>query len=216
MVVKSKKIIAKEFLLLMLAIGISIIYFFLTFAYNYYYKNEIKKASDKIITKQNYADSLMKTFEQKKYRLDEVQKNINELYSIINSSSLRGGFESYEELSSFLSKPENVSETFELINCYDDLQELFLDYEDFFSQVGIKETEKLTKTDSLEYKKGTKILEEVNIIEKNKKLYLLKLLTIKEQLKFSLYVFIILFIFLFVFRYIYNAILWSYKVLRSN
>ena len=214
--IKTKRIIAREFLIFILAIGISIISFLLTFTYNYYLNNEIKKASSAIIIEQNNADSLMKPFELKKIKLDKIQNNIKDLYSIMNSSSLKGSFSSYEELSIYLSEEKNVKDIFEGIISYKEFKKLFLGYDDFFSLVGTNEAEKLTKSDSLNYHKGKILLEEINSIEKNKKSYYSKLLSLKEQLMFSLYTFFVLIIFLFIFRHIYYAIKWSFYTLKKN
>ena len=210
-----RKIIAREFLLLMLTIAIGFLLFLLTFLYNYYHKIKYQSIATEIFAKQSYADSLMKPFESKTKRINEIHIKIKDMFDIINSSDLKGAFKNSEELISFLSQPENVKETFELINLSKDLKGSFANIDEFRSIVSLQPSEILTTIDSTSYRHGLNTKAEVKLLEKEKEIHNSKILSLSNQIKIASWTFFAAMTIFFFIRYIYYALKWSWKTLKE-
>jgi hypothetical protein len=92
MKLQTKKIIAREFLLLILAIGVGLVAFSCTYLYNFYQRTKSENLSNEISTNESIADSLNKPFDSK-------TKQYHLLYSKFNQNENvdPGDYETFEK-----------------------------------------------------------------------------------------------------------------------
>ena len=84
---QTKKIIAREFLMLVLLVLLSSIFYFSTFVYNYINENQKNQIKTEINKHKIIKDSLSRIIEQKKYAQDWFFKEVTNEYDVYNTQT---------------------------------------------------------------------------------------------------------------------------------
>ena len=214
MKLQTKKIIAREFLLLMLAIGIGLIGFLCTYLYNSYQRNKAQKLSDEITTKESIADSLSKPFDIKSKQIHLLYEKFN-----ANENVFPTDYESFlKNTWTNLSKLELKDNIAKSIKWDPRFKQLLRDV-GFNSSEELQnfiEENRLTKDDTLNSQIAKSYQQEIRLLESKRTDYNSYLLAFKGQIDFGICVFCISLIILFASRYIYYAIKWSIKTLKQK
>ena len=212
MKVRTKKIIAKEFILAVITLTISIIAFFITFPYDYNFNRKINKLNTSIDKMIKTADSLSADYDKKAdnqdYFFSEFNNKYGEFYKSKEELFIR--LDELLKKDSIKIKWEKVWDK-DLINLHISLgfpnSESFIN---FLSQNIITDNDRAFKneSDSLKIKiEGSKL--KINIFNSKK-------LTFADRINFSLMIFLCVIFFLFLLRYIFYGIQWSLKILKDD
>lgn len=212
---KTKKIIAKEFIILIIAIAIGLLSFVGTYIYNYLTINKENNLQKTIENKSLLADSLHKSYSSK----DEKQKWF---YNALNDKIDISGSEynTYDKLWKLF---QNILAKDSIKIRYDKIWTS--KQREIFASTGFETSEKLesflknnrfTQTDLDDNQKSLQIFSEVKSLKTKKDQVKNSVLNSNAQIKFSFRVLMIALIVLFGFRYIFYAIKWSVSTLKQK
>jgi hypothetical protein len=214
MKIETKKVIAREFLLFVLAVGLGILTYLSTFLYNYYQMNDSNKIKFEISRKQIIADSLMNPLLKKREKHAWFYRKNNEKVDLS-----RAEYNSPEKLWDIL---DNYEEDNLIIYKYQnkwskELKELLreIGFENAQELIEFIKANRISNTEKKNFEKGKKIELEINELGDNLIKRKSKILNSTRQLEIGLFAFCIAFSLLFAARYIYYSIIWSIEVLRA-
>ena len=211
----TKKIIAREFLIMILVLTIGLILFLCTYPYNAYKRNQVENKSIEISEKSKKVDTLSLSFKNK---IDQ-QNWFFEKYSNhwdISGDKINTSEKLWQRLD-FLALNDSIKYKWQ--NVWD--KELlafnkeigFTNPDEFKSFI---DKNRITKIDSSNYDSSLAINSEIALLTKNKKDYESEILSYNEQTEFGLKALIICFIILFGFRYLFYSLKWSLKTLKQK
>ena len=211
----TKKIIAREFLIMILVLTIGLILFLCTYPYNAYKRNQVENKSIEISEKSKKVDTLSLSFKNK---IDQ-QNWFFEKYSNhwdISGDKINTSEKLWKRLD-FLALNDSIKYKWQ--NVWD--KELlafnkeigFTNPDEFKSFI---DKNRITKIDSSNYDSSLAINSEIALLTKNKKDYESEILSYNEQTEFGLKALIICFIILFGFRYLFYSLKWSLKTLKQK
>lgn len=211
----TKKIIAREFLIIILVLTIGLISFLCTYPYNAYKRNQVEKKSIEISEKSKKVDTLSLSFknkiDQQNWFFDKYSNHWDISGDKINTSDKLWKRLDFLALNDSIKyKWQNVWDK-ELLAFNKEIG--FTNPDEFKSFI---DKNRITKIDSLNFDSSLAINSEIALLTKNKKDYESEILSYNEQIKFGLKVLIICFIILFGFRYLFYSLKWSLKTLKQK
>lgn len=211
----TKKLIAREFLIMILVLTIGLISFLCTYPYNAYKRNQVENKSIEISEKSKKVDTLSLSFKNK----IDLQNWFFEKYSNhwdISGDKINTSEKLWQRLD-FLALNDSIKYKWQ--NVWD--KELLA----FNKEIGFSNPDefksfidknRITKEDSSNYESSLAINSEIALLTKNKKDYESEILSYNEQTEFGLKALIICFIILFGFRYLFYSLKWSLKILKQK
>ncbi len=212
---ETKKIIAREFIMLVATVALAIVAFLGTYIYNFYQHNQVDKLNKRILDRTVIADSLAKSYNSKlanqKWFYDKNNEKVD-----LSDAEYNSPYKLWKRLydlsvkDSIKAKFENVW-TVEIKNL---LRELNLESPEKLKT--FIDNSRITQTDSSDFSKANIIYSELISIKSTKENQIDKVLDINKQLRFGLWTLIIGLICLFGIRYLYHAIKWSLKTLKQK
>ena len=211
----TKKIIAREFLILTLILTVGIFSFLFTYPYNAYKRYQVQNINTEISKKRDKADTLSLSFtnkiNQRKWYFEKYSNKWDISGDEINTSD-----KLWKRLD-FLALNDSIK--FKWNNVWDkQIVEFnneigFSNPNDFQSFI---DKNRLTKVDLSNYDSFLAINSEITILDKNKMEYESEILSFNERTNFGLTVLVICFLILFGFRYLFYSLKWSLKILKQN
>lgn len=216
MKLQTKKIIAREFLLLMFSFGIGLVAFSCTYLYNFYHHTKSQNISSEIENKEFIADSLAKPLDNKtKQQVWFYNKNIE-----MGDSSASWTYGSPEKL---WHRMDELALQDSIIIKY---QKVWTpELKELLSNLGFKSPNKLqdfidknriTSEDNSNFEKAKNIRPEINSLKSNLANHNYKVLFFKSQIEFGFWAFCISLLIFFAMRYIFYSIKWSIKTLKQK
>ena len=209
---QTKKIIAREFLMLVLLVLLSSIFYFSTFVYNYINENQKNQIKTEINKHKIIKDSLSRIIEQKKYAQDWFFKEVTNEYDVYNTQTSQSLWDRFVVIS------KNDSIKVKWNNKWKEDQ-----ITDFFKKIGFSNADSLQKfINNFSYtdleltsvRKLDSINNEINILNKTNNTTII--LSHNQQLNYLEKALLVLFVFLFAFRFFFYAIKWSIKTLKDK
>lgn len=211
----TKKLIAREFLIMILVLTIGLISFFCTYPYNAYKRKQVENKSIEISEKSKKVDTLSLSFknkiDQQNWFFEKYSNHWDISGDIINTS------EKLWQRLDFLALNDSIKYKWQ--NVWD--KELLA----FNKEIGFSNPDefksfidknRITKEDSSNYESSLAINSEIALLTKNKKDYESEILSYNEQKEFGLKALIICFFILFGFRYLFYSLKWSLKTLKQK
>lgn len=208
---QTKKIIAREFLILTLTIAIGLLCFFCTYPYNYYRNNQVDNLNKKISDKTKIVDSLRYSYNKKMekknwfneilvskfdYQRDSLDKVWKRLDDLAKKDSIKFRWEKWGK--------EVIAVNKEIGLGTPEAFKLFI------------ETNRIEPADIEKYNQSlnanrdlSKLITEKNEIEG-------KILSHKEQKSFGVKSLIFVSLLFFGLRYLFYAVRWSIKILKQK
>jgi predicted RND superfamily exporter protein len=212
---KVKKIIAKEFLILISVIIIGITCIVFTFINNLYWKKRVKNLQIEI---------------KKKGR--EVTKLVNPLYSKIKQRNwLYYQLNITENLGkSKYNTPSKLWKRFNELALSDSLSFRYNNewgsrIKGIFAEIGFSspkqlqnfiETNRINNNDNLKNKKAENIKKEIEVQNTQLNYYYSKMMNSEEQNQYLMWCMLISFLVFFILRYVYYGVKWSINTLKHN
>ena len=211
MKLQTKKLIAREFLLLTIALSLGFICFLCTYPYNNYRNREIKNLEKSIAEKNKIADSLSHQYKIKSQKKDWFFERFTTKFG----SDLYKNEELWNRLL-FLAKVDSIKYKWkvwakELIDFNKEL--------DFSTPEKFKEfidAYRINSKDSAEYNQSLNVNRDIAALKIQKRDVETIKLSFEKQVEFGIISTIILGIMLFAARYLFYAVRWSIKVLKQK
>jgi RNAse (barnase) inhibitor barstar len=212
---KIKKIIAREFLLLLTLILLSALIFVCVFPYNLYQENKIEKTNKKLIEKEKLTDNLHKSVNEKIKNQKWFFEKISSEFDITNTE--------YSELKTLWPILQKIAENDSTEYRWNNKWEKSLI--DFHKSIGFKNGKDLqffilnnsiTSKDSIQINKSNEIQKEITELSKQKIELKNRIFQDSEKEKFIIGISAILFGILFVLRYLFYGVKWSIKQLNDK
>jgi len=215
MIISTKKIIAREFLILTVVAVCGSLCFLCTYPYNYHIKKEIENLNSEILRKTTLKDSLKTTFVEKQEKQDWYFNNFINEFAVYKSNTS----EKLWKRTLILTNNDSIKILWET-NWRKDKQII-----SFFNKIGffnpnelqnfIKEnslikSEIINKNQAVSLEKEIQIRYNSKIDKKN------KVLSYNKQIEFLKNSVCLLFIILFGLRYLLYAVKWSLKTLKEK
>jgi len=220
MKVQTKKIIAKEFLYLLLIIALSFLCFLSTYAYNFYLINRSENLGMIIIKKEKFTDSLNKI----ENNLQSIGAPGYKLWSALNKSSYYT--KSYDDFKSQFSTIDRINKLYRALNqngyYTKSAAEFYTQYfsdvkNDPFAEFGGHEIK-----DSLppppkykKWKEAEKIKSELTKNKFERSQIDHRVLSFNDQFSFACKALILFFAIFFLIRYLYYGYKWSTTTLKQ-
>jgi len=218
MKLKTKKIIAREFLYLIFAIGLGLISFFCTYLYNAYLKNKIENQTNEIFEKNKLKDSLRKKYDLKTDNQYWFFDKFSSYFDLSKDTSLNTKdkvwklFDEYALNDSIKYKWENkwskdgdsIIIFFRMVFLKPEVFESFLD------------RNRITNIDSTNHASSKALQSEIIIINIRKTENEKKILIYEKQKDFGLKVMFVSLLILLGVRYLYYSIKWSIKTINQK
>ncbi|MCB0742018.1 MAG: hypothetical protein KDB92_13460, partial [Chitinophagaceae bacterium] len=211
MKLRTKKLIAREFLLLTITLAVGLICFIGTYPYNNYIKRQSGNLNEEIADKTKIKDSL-----SYQHRTKLQKKNwFFEKFTAKFGSDVYKNDELWSRLS-YLAEKDSIKHKWnkwdkELIEFN---KELEFDTPEKFKEFFDKN--KITINDSTNYMKSQILSKDIEELKTKRKEAERKHLSFKQQINFGVTSAIILGILLFAVRYLFYAIKWSIKILKQK
>jgi len=227
---KSRKIIAREFLLILLALTIALIGFFILYPYNFYKVYQIKNLDEKYEVNNHFFDSLMSTGRRKKQKQIEFHKDLLSFIYYDNHHK-SDPFESfrYDNINQAVYKPDGNLTLFDTtLNFFDNsalefnLKKSFDQFRDHFGYSTIDKFKKfilensINENDIIDSQKAVIIDHEINEINNRRYKFKSQIFSFDKQLQFSLMILLFIGIVFFPVRYLYYCLLWSIRILKEK
>lgn len=214
MQLQTKKIIAREFLILTLTALIGFVGFLGTYSNNYFKKTKIDKLEENIVEKNRMSDSLSKSYNIK---VGKQNRFFNKYFDKVNredtefntSDKLWKRLSDLAQKDSIKYKWKNVWNK-ELISF---LKETGFSDGDNFNSFIVTNT--ITTSDFENYNHSAKLNQEIKELKSEKDTIRSKILSINQQIAFGFKCFIVASIILFGARYLFYAVRWSIRTLKQ-
>lgn len=211
----TKKIIAREFLILTMAIFIGLFCFLGTYLYNYLKRNKIDTLNENISQKLMASDSLRKSYDQK---ISKQQWFFDKYFDKVNRQDEE--FNSRDKLwkrLDFLALKDSIKYKWQNVWTKDLVgfvkENGFSNGDDFNSFIV---SNRITNDDVQGFNQSLQIKTEIKNLTSEKENTTKRLfLSFEQQLKFGVTSFVVALIILFGLRYIFYAIRWSIKTLKQ-
>lgn len=210
---QTKKIIAREFLVLVILALLSSISYFSTYVYNYFNQNQKDSLKTEIKQHTIIKDSLSKIISEKEYAHVWFYKEVSKEYDVYKNNSV----EKWWSRSQSLAKNDSIKIIWET-KWKKDTKII-----QFFNKIGFPNSDSLQNfiiTNSyskLELKTKNKADSLTKIITTLNKTYsTTSILSQNQQLEFLWKSILVLFILVFALRYLFYAIKWSIKTLKDK
>ena len=210
---QTKKIIAREFLVLVILVLLGTISYFSTYVYNYFNQNQKDSLKTEIKQHTIIKDSLSKIISEKEYAHVWFFKEVSKEYNVEKYNSV----EKWWNRSQSLAKNDSIKIIWETDWKKDPL------YIQFFNKIGFPNSDSLqnfikrasyTKLELNTKNKADSLSKIITTL--NKTYNTTRILSQNQQFEFLWKSILVLFILLFAFRYLFYAIKWSIKTLKDK
>lgn len=210
----SKKILAREFLILTLVLIIGIISFLLTYPYNSFKTSKEKTIVTEIATKSYQLDSLNSSDHNTKYLITIDERPFKILREF---DSTEGRHLSYAELKKLIAKSKGRKSYFDEFNKKMKFKD-FDEFEDVIQTDESRENLKIIKNqnDSVKTLKVIALRQELNKLNNNKNAVSKSILTKQEQYQFAFWTMIFSAVILILLRLTFYGVSWSISTLRRK
>jgi hypothetical protein len=211
MKLKSKKIIAREFLLLTIAFTLGLVCFLCTYPYNNYRNRELSKLDKLLDEKNRIADSLSYQYSTKSQKKDWFFGKFTAKFG----SDLYKNEEFWNRLS-YLAEKDSIK--YKWNKWAKELTEFNkeLDFDTPEKFKAFIDANRISNNDLTNYKESQKVSKEIATLKTQMKEVETKKLSFKKQVKFGVVITIIIMTILFAIRYLFYAVRWSIKVLKQK
>ena len=213
MKLETKKLIAREFLLLLISVGLGLIGFILTLGYSFIKESQLNNLQNEIILNESNNQKLNNSYDKKYETRAWFYNTINEKFDLSNSS--------YND-------PDKLWKRLNILIQKDSLRykyEQSPDIRESFKIVGLTNIESVEKfiqqnnltkaeiSDINKYVQDRKFIESLNSKASEAKS---NTLSDSKKNEFTLWLFLCVLIFIFPIRYLYYSIKWSSKILKQS
>lgn len=212
---KVKKIIAREFLILLALIILTSIIFLCVFPYNSFQKSNIDKIDNSLIEKEKLTENLNKTVNQKIENQEWFFEKLSNEFDIANSEN--------SKLKTLWPILQKIAENDSIEHRWNNKWEKSL--KDFHKRIGFKNATDLeafikrnsiSLNDSIQLKKSDKIRKEITELKNRRTEFKGKILNENAKFKLAGGIGVILFGILFLLRYLIYAVNWSVGTLKEK
>jgi hypothetical protein len=213
--IKAKKIVAREFLIFIACITIAIMTFSTIYLLNYCKEYQIHSLSRDIDTKSDFSDSLSRPYRlitKKQFEFTEKYKSRFDFYTKQDYSNVKIWDKLYD-----IAKSDSIKYKWE--TTWDKELVTFIKELGFHTPESFKTfilSNNLSKDDIKRNQEATKINLEINILLNNRSGISNTIVSTNNQLKISVFAFLISLIILFIFRYIFYGVTWSIRTLKQS
>lgn len=222
MTLKTKKVIAREFIFFLCSLLVSTVAYLSVSLYNNYQAKKSLQLTSEISHKAFICDSLTKPYLDKIYSEAKILEYIKGVYSNLEDAYGKSGtVQKGALMTSFDSFPKKLQDSSYIRTVYTNLdiaygKDNMPDFETFQIKIGRKNKITLTEEQIKNYKSSSKLNDEIQILKTEKQ----ETDKIIDEKKNSTYVSQVFFIFslaiLFVLRYLFYATKWSLKILKQK
>lgn len=209
---KSKKILAREFLVLTFVISIGLLAFLLTYPYNKYKIRNENQIASKISIKKEQLDSLNSL----DLRIDYIITINENTFKILHEfDSTEGKHLSYNELKMLIRRPKERKAYFDEFNGKMGFKNLD-EFEDILQTEESKSKFIISKhrIDSIKAIKTVALQQELDELNKKRSIVRKNILTKQQQFDFAIWTTSIMAVILILLRFAYYGITWSISTLR--
>ncbi len=212
---KVKKIIAREFLILLALIVLTSLIFICVFPYNSYQKNNIDKIDKSLSEKEKLTENLHKSVDEKIENQEWFFEKLSSEFDITNSE--------YSELKTLWPILQRIAENDSIEHRWNNKWEKSLT--DFHKGIGFKngkeletfiEKNSISSDDSIQLKKSEEIRKEITELKKQRAEFKYKILNDNDKLDLVGGIGVTLFGILFLLRYLIYAVKWSLRTLKEK
>ena len=210
-----KKIIAREFLILLVLIVLTSLVFVCVYPYNSYQKNKIEKIDSSINEKEKLTENLHKSVNEKIKEQEWFYEKVSSEFDITNSE--------YSELKTLWPILQRIAENDSTEYRWNNKWEKSLI--DFHKSIGFKngkeleafiEKNSISSNDSIQLKKSEKIRAEIGKLKEQRTELKYKTLNDNDKLDLVGGIGLALFGILFILRYLIYAVKWSLRTLKEK
>jgi hypothetical protein len=211
----TKKIIAREFLALLLVIVFGLITFLCIYPYNSFIENRINRISNEIKLKSKQVDSLSLNYN---YKLEKQNWLFKRWKNNFNISDLKYNTkEKFWNRTDYLEKQDSIN--YKWKNVWDNNLILFFKNAGFENPDELKafvKNNRLTEKEILNFGIANKSKSIISNLNKDKENAIKNKFSSIEQLDFSIYSILLTSIFIFAIRYLFYGVKWSMKTLKEK
>ncbi len=213
---QTKKIIAREFLILTIAFFIGLLCFFSTYLYNFYKNKQAGDINKSIEEKSAQADSLAFAYKQKTEKQNWFFNQYSAEFDVKGDSKYNTKEKVWSRIDN-LAKKDSIR--FKWENVWD--KELI----NYNKKIGFQtpdsfktfiESNRINETEIENYNSSLKLIEVIKSLTSKKDKIKSKTLTFDKQLEFGIKSLLVLIIFLFILRYLFYGIKWSIRTLKQK
>lgn len=210
---KIKKIVAKEFLIVIAVVTVGLLSFLCTYLYNWDKSIQVRKVDEKIVWQTRLADSLSKSVKDK---IIDGKDYISRVYFALKHITDEYGIPYHFDYSEAAFRQKIISDT----NFKDSIYRTFQNKLEGFTktqfQFDSSVSSQLTTDDIYKYNQSQKYLENLKSLRNEKEKKLSTILTFNQQISFGLKVLGLATLLFFVLRFIFYAIIWSIKTIKQK
>lgn len=214
--IKTKKIIAREFLTLTLVLTIGLISFLLTYGYNAYKKKQVQDSKTEISEKTKLTDSLSISYKAKFEKHNWLFEQFSKHYDLSDDTTFDESDEIWKRFDNYALKD---SINYKWVHIWDGEKVSFLKSIGFQNPKSFQsfiEKNRISKTDSSNFNSSLSENSEIAILVKVKNENESEILTYNEQTEFGIKALIISLIIFFGLRHLFYSIKWSIKTLKQK
>ena len=212
---KTKKIIAREFLVLLLSLVIGFAAFLITYFCNSYRQSKSGTITKQIQYKEFVADSLMRPFIVKTEKQEWLHKKFSEKINL-SDSTLNSPEKLWNKLDEIIEKnsiPTGSNRTWKK-EFVDVLSNTIYNTPDKFQK--FVDSNKITLDDKAKYLQARNVVVQIQLLHDDKTIQESKIISFESKIEISFWAFCIALMILFGLRYIYYSIKWSIKTLQKE
>jgi hypothetical protein len=215
MKLQTKKIIAREFIMLVITIVLVAGVFLGTYIYNYFQHSNVVEVQAAILKKTFIADSLAKPYKTKMQNQQWFYDKNNEIVDLKNTD-----FNSPNKLwqrLDYLSASDSIKIKIDSFWTPEIKQLLVtIDFDKPEKLTAFINKNRITSDDSTDLQKSIVANETLGKLNKLKADYKAKVFSFQSQTRIAIWTLVILFILLFVMRFLFYAVRWSVKILKQD
>jgi hypothetical protein len=215
MQLKTKKLIAREFIFFIITALLVLITFACTYFYNYTQNSNATKFDAVILNRTAMADSLAKPYKTKLKNQQWFYDKNNEIVDLKNTE-FNSPSKLWQRLD-YLAAADSIKIKIDSF-WTPEIKALLvtIDFDNPEKLTAFIDKNRITQDDSTDYNKSVLTTADVGKLKKERALYSAKILSTNQQFQFTLWISLIFFIALFGLRYLFYAIRWSIKILKQQ
>ena len=215
MQLRTKKVIAREFIILLIAILLVAGAFGGTYIYNSMQNNQALQLDDTIVKKTAMADNLAKSYKLKRKNQQWFYDKNNEIVDLTHTE-LNSPYKLWQRLD-YLAATDSIQIKLDSV-WTPEIKELLvtIDFDNPKKLIAFIDKNRITETDSTDFATSTSVNTEIEKVKKVKAVYKAKMFSVDQQKNFTLTILGITLIVLFGLRYLIYSISWSVKILKQK
>ncbi len=211
----TKKVIAREFIILLITIFLVIGAFAGTYIYNSLQNNQTLQLDDAIVKKTAFAEGLAKPYKLKMKNQQWFYDKNNEIVDLTHTE-INSPYKLWQRLD-YLAATDSIQIKLDSV-WTPEIKELLvtIDFDNPQKLIAFIDKNRLTESDSADFSRSTAIYTEIEKVKKVKATYKAKLFSFDKQVNFAGWILCITLIVLFGLRYLFYAIGWSVRILKQK